>query len=60
MAVRSRDSDQTEYRTVGPDAVELESYAEVNLESGEVIIYDEDNEDAWIQSSSAIGLDFMV
>jgi len=60
MSVRTGDSEETEYRTVGIDAAEFESYAEVNLESGEVIIYDEDNEDAWIQSPSAIGLEYMI
>jgi hypothetical protein len=41
------------------DAAELRGYAEVRLDSGDVIIYDEDNEDGWIQSDSAIGLEFM-
>jgi hypothetical protein len=51
--------DDSEYNTVGADAAELRGYAEVHLDSGGVIIYDEENEDAWIQSGSAIGLEFM-
>ncbi|MEF8851882.1 MAG: hypothetical protein V5A44_10535 [Haloarculaceae archaeon] len=58
MAVRT--GDDTEYQTVGMDAAELQRYAEVTLESGEVVIYDEENEDAWVQSASAIGLEFMA
>jgi len=54
----STDGD-TEYRTVGVDAPELQQYAAVSLEDGEVIIYDQDNEKAWIQSPSALGLEFM-
>jgi hypothetical protein len=53
------DDDTTRYRTVGVDATDLRRYAEVALENGEVIIYDRDNEDAWFQSASAIGLEFM-
>lgn len=49
----------TDYRTVGVDAADLERYAAVRLEDGEVIIYDRDEEDAWFQSASAIGLEFM-
>jgi hypothetical protein len=41
------------------DATELQRYADVTLESGEVVIYDQDNEAAWIQSESATGLAFM-
>lgn len=58
MPVRS-DEDRTEYQTVGTGATEFEQYADVRLEEGEVVIYDRDNEEAWIQSESAIGLDFM-
>lgn len=59
MSVRTSD-DEARYRTVGMDAAELQRYADVTLENGEVIIYDEDNEAAWIQSESAIGLEFMT
>jgi hypothetical protein len=56
----STDNDDTRYRTVGTEATELQRYADVSLEDGEVIIYDRDNEAAWIQSPSAIGLEFMA
>jgi len=58
MAVRTDDSG-TEYRTIGMDATELQQYADVSLDDGQVIIYDEDNEHAWVQSHSGIGLEFM-
>jgi hypothetical protein len=57
MSVRT--GDDTEYRTVGMDAAELQRYADVSLENGEVVVYDRDNEAAWLQSESAIGLEFM-
>jgi hypothetical protein len=56
----SADDDDTRYRTVGMDAAELGRYADVTLEDGQVIIYDTDNEAAWIQSPSAIGVEFMA
>lgn len=59
MAVRTGDGD-TDYQTVGVDASEMTRYDHVTLEAGEVIIYDEGNEDAWLQSTSAIGLEFMA
>jgi hypothetical protein len=59
MSVRTGD-DETRYQTVETDAADLQRYAAVTLEDGEVIIYDQDNESAWIQSESAIGLEFMA
>jgi hypothetical protein len=57
MSVRT---DDAEYDTVGVDAAEMERYAEVTLDSGDVIVYDRDNEDAWIQAGTAIRLEFMA
>jgi len=48
-----------EYTTVGTDAVDMDGYEDVTLENGDVIVYDAENEDAWVQSASAIGLEFM-
>lgn len=58
MAVPTRAD--SEYQTIGVDAAELQRYAEVTLENGEVVIYDQENENAWIQSPSALGLEFMI
>jgi len=57
MSVTDED---TEYQTVGTDAADLQRYDDVTLEDGKVLIYDQDNEAAWIQSTSAIGLEFMT
>lgn len=38
----------------------MQRYAEVTLENGEVLIYDQDNEDAWFQSASAIEPAMMI
>lgn len=54
------EDDDVEFQTVGMDATELDRYAEVDLEGGDVVIYDRDNEDAWIQSRAAVGLDSMA
>lgn len=36
--------------TVGVDAVPLGAFAAVETDDGEMIVYDRENEDAWIQS----------
>jgi hypothetical protein len=58
MTVRT--DDDAEYETIGMDAPHLQRYAEVTLEDGEVVIYDVENEGAWVQSASAIVLEFMA
>lgn len=52
MEVRTS-GDDPRYKTIGADVVELSRYANISLENGEVVIYDVDNEDAWIQSDSS-------
>jgi len=37
--------------SLGVDAAELEEFANVQTGEGEVLIYDVENEDAWIQST---------
>lgn len=59
MSVRADDED-TEYQTVGVDAAEIKRYAAVTVEDSEVLIYDRDNEDAWIQSPTACSLEAML
>ncbi|MEF8882369.1 MAG: hypothetical protein V5A34_07610 [Halapricum sp.] len=46
----STDTDDTDYQTVGMDAIDFGQYAEVSLEDGGVIIYDRENSDKWIHS----------
>ena len=36
--------------SVGVDAVELDRYSGIETGNGELIVYDEENEDAWLQS----------
>ena len=38
--------------TLGVDAVSLEAFADVETNDGELIVYDEENEEAWIQSDT--------
>ena len=37
--------------TVGIDANPLERFADVSTDDGELLVYDRENEDAWIQSN---------
>jgi hypothetical protein len=37
-----------------------ERYTEIWLDSGELVIYDVDNADAWLQSGSTVALDAMA
>ena len=37
--------------TIGIDAVALERFADVVTDDGELLVYDQENEDAWIQSN---------
>lgn len=53
-------SEDERFVTIGIDAHTEGRYADVTLEDGEVMIYDEDNQDAWFQSDSAIALDMMA
>jgi hypothetical protein len=36
--------------TVGVEAMPLDEFADVDTDDGEMIVYDTDNDDAWIQS----------
>jgi hypothetical protein len=57
MEVRN-DDDSDE--TVGIEAANLERYTDIRLENGEVVIYDVDDENAWIQAASAVPLETMA
>lgn len=58
MSVQSDDGET--FVTIGIDALTADRYDDVTLENGEVLIYDEDDRDAWFQSDSAISLDMMA
>lgn len=47
-------TDDTAEDAVGASAVPYERYGEISLENGSVVIYDVENESAWIQSGSAV------
>ncbi|SIS18187.1 hypothetical protein [Natronorubrum thiooxidans] len=44
----------TQQPTIGVDAASLEQYSAVRTETDELIVYDERNEDAWVQSDDWI------
>lgn len=46
-------------RTVDGESPDLERYADLSLADGDTVIYDRRNVDAWLQSDSGIGLEFM-
>lgn len=57
MEVRN-DDDSDE--TIAIEAANLERYTDIRLENGEVVIYDVDDENAWIQAASAVPLETMA
>jgi len=59
MSVRTDDDDH-EYETLGLEASDFDSYREVVLDDGGAIIYDDDTDGAWIQSTTALDLESMA
>lgn len=55
-AKRDRSDGRTDYSTLGPHAVEYGRYAAVQFEGGELLVYDDDNEDAWLKSDVTVDL----
>jgi desulfoferrodoxin (superoxide reductase-like protein) len=56
MAVRTEDDD-TESGTASIEAEEQDRYGEISLETGEIVIYDRENHNAWLQSHAAVDLE---
>lgn len=56
MSEITRD-DPTEFTTLGPDAARYEQYTTVELDEGVVLLYDREEEEAWLQSDAAVDLD---
>lgn len=57
MTAATRDGDsEDEFTTMGPDARDYGRYAEVHLEDERVLLYDQDDETAWIQSDVSVPL----
>lgn len=56
----ARTDDGSDYTTVGVDAPRMERYADLTTEDGDVLVYDQDNEDAWIQSDTALRRELVV
>lgn len=54
------DTRDTQYETVGTDATDLTGFGAVELDDGDLIVYDVDGEEGWVQSSDWIGLEFMA
>jgi hypothetical protein len=52
--------DANEFSTLGVDAADFDGFDHVLLEDGDVIIYDRDHEDAWIQSDDYIQAGMML
>ncbi|WP_436927975.1 DUF7331 family protein [Halosimplex amylolyticum] len=58
MSVRSGDDASDE--TGGSDPGAEPRYVDLCLESGDVIVYDRERADAWIQSAAAVDLETAV
>lgn len=48
--------DEIEFTTLGPDANDYARYAQVIQDNGGVLLYDRENEDAWIASDASVEL----
>jgi hypothetical protein len=46
--------------TVGVDAVSLDRFAGVRTEDGQLLVYDRDDENAWIQADLHVSRETMV
>jgi len=58
MAVGNADGDEdSEHDAVGVDAAEFQRYAVVTIPNDEVVVYDRDDENAWIQSDTSVRLE---
>lgn len=55
MTLDTRD-DTERLHSVGVDAISLERYSAIETDGGELILYDETNDDAWIQSDTSAPL----
>jgi len=53
------EAEEPAYDTRGVDATRYDRYASIRLEDEAVLIYDREEEGAWFQSRSAIGLEFV-
>lgn len=60
MSATNTDAGGGEYATLGVDADVYEGYASIELDDGELIVYDVADEAGWVQSSDWIGLEFMT
>jgi len=56
MAARNGDDGDRSFEPHG----EQDRYTDVRLDTGELVIYDVDNSEAWVQSASAVALDAMA
>jgi hypothetical protein len=52
--------DGPEYTTVGVGAPDMERFDAITIDGGDVLVYDRDNEAAWIQTDTAVDLDRMA
>jgi len=58
MATTQRDQAK-QYHSVGIDAADLSKFADIRVNHESVIIYDQDNAEAWVQSDAGIGVGHM-
>jgi hypothetical protein len=60
MSVSPSSDDGNTFATVGIDAPDLERVDSIVLENEDVLIFDVDEQDAWIQSDDYIRLEMML
>ena len=55
MALETRDSVDRPH-SIGADAISLERYSIIEMNEAKIIVYEEENDDAWIQSDTSTPL----
>jgi hypothetical protein len=63
MSIRREDGTawgEEQYATVGVDAVDFERYGHIRLDDDEMIVYDTENDEAWLQSGATVDLAAML
>lgn len=57
MSTTARDTpDDASFTTIGPDARDYERYVQVDLEEDAILLYDRENENAWVTSDAVVAL----
>jgi hypothetical protein len=60
MVTTTYDRGERDRPTIGVDAVPLDRFADVGTEDGQLLVYDRDNETAWVQADLYVPRETML